>query len=330
MGRRETAGSANANDGLRAHRTLSRRGLVLLVALVAVIGAGGCGEASPLAPAPVVRDTTFHVTVQWVNPPTLLQQSVVEQAVARWERVIAGDLPDLPLTLIAGACAPGMPAFTGTVDDLLLFAVVDAFDGPGGLAGQAGPCVLRAGGRGLPAVAVLRLDAADFGELAARNLAFDLVLHELGHALGLGTLWTHDNGSRGLVQGLRGGDPRYVGARGWQAAEDVGRAGTTGVGVENEGGVGTIDVHWRESLFTNELMTGYLDPLANVLSPLTIAALEDLGYVVHRGAADGWPRLVTATPVRTASSGLHAVEASAPPLAPSWEQLILPHVRAPE
>jgi hypothetical protein len=56
--------------------------------------------------------------------------------------------------------------------------------------------------------------------------------------------------------------------------------------VEDIGGEGTADGHWRESVFGAELMTGFVDPGNNPLSKVTLAALADQGYAVNLGAAD--------------------------------------------
>jgi hypothetical protein len=59
------------------------------------------------------------------------------------------------------------------------------------------------------------------------------------------------------------------------------------VPVENSGGSGTTDGHWRESVLVNELMTGFLNAgQANPLSDVTVASLADLGYSVNLDATD--------------------------------------------
>jgi hypothetical protein len=58
------------------------------------------------------------------------------------------------------------------------------------------------------------------------------------------------------------------------------------VPVANTGGPGTREGHWRESVFGNELMTGFLDGGINPLSRVTVGALEDMGYQVNYDAAD--------------------------------------------
>ncbi len=66
----------------------------------------------------------------------------------------------------------------------------------------------------------------------------------------------------------------------------LGEPAPTVVPVANRGRAGTFGGHWRESVFGNELMTGFLDGGVNPLSRMTIASLEDLGYSVNYDAAD--------------------------------------------
>ena len=56
--------------------------------------------------------------------------------------------------------------------------------------------------------------------------------------------------------------------------------------VENAGGSGSADAHWRETSFGNELMSSVLDLGGNPLSRITIASLSDLGYQVDLNQAD--------------------------------------------
>jgi hypothetical protein len=51
-------------------------------------------------------------------------------------------------------------------------------------------------------------------------------------------------------------------------------------------GSGTINGHWRESIFVNELMTGFLNNGSNPLSAITTGSMGDLGYVVNFAASD--------------------------------------------
>jgi hypothetical protein len=107
----------------------------------------------------------------------------------------------------------------------------------------------------------------------------DLILHEMGHALGFGTSWA----SMGLIDNYDG-DLRFNGANATQAYNDdySDKAGNDalsdlGVPVETDGGSGTAGVHWDDQTFGGELMTGRLN-YTNTLSDMSIAALEDMGY----------------------------------------------------
>ena len=84
-------------------------------------------------------------------------------------------------------------------------------------------------------------------------------------------------------------NPEFTGARTMEAwAEILGEDNPRPVPVENTGGEGTADGHWRDSVFANELMTGFVDTARNPISRLTIASLQDLGYEVDFSAADAF------------------------------------------
>jgi hypothetical protein len=115
----------------------------------------------------------------------------------------------------------------------------------------------------------------------------DVILHEMGHVLGLGTRWQ----AHGLLTGAGGADPFFTGAQARAAFDQVG--GTTytlggKVPVENTGGSGTRDGHWRESVFDDELMTGFITGAVRPLSIVTSASYIDMGYQVNLGASDAF------------------------------------------
>jgi hypothetical protein len=89
----------------------------------------------------------------------------------------------------------------------------------------------------------------------------------------------------------------------------------TGIPLETSGGSGTRDVHWSETTFNNELMTGYLNSgVENPLSRMTAAQFVDLGYPgVNVNGADVYtpPGGGNARPVITSLSD------SPDPVAPS-------------
>jgi hypothetical protein len=56
--------------------------------------------------------------------------------------------------------------------------------------------------------------------------------------------------------------------------------------VENTGGAGTFNSHWRESTFGSELMTGYINSGHLPLSVMTVRSIGDMGYTVNPSGAD--------------------------------------------
>jgi Leishmanolysin len=216
---------------------------------------------------------SFDIEVRFLGGLTGSQREAFAEAAERWEAVILGDLPHV---LVGGE----------TVDDLVILASGDDLDGSGGLLGVGGPTVFRPAGlgdaAGLPVVGEVVLDTADLEE---GGLA-DTAAHEMGHVLGLGTLWA----GRGLVAGGGTDAPLYVGPGG--AAEFgrlLGLDEPVAVPLENTGGTRTREAHWSEAVLGDELMTGVLDAGPKPLSRLTVASLGDLGYEVDLDAGEPYP-----------------------------------------
>lgn len=102
-----------------------------------------------------------------------------------------------------------------------------------------------------------------------------------------------------------GSDPHFTGPRAIEAFDRIGGAGFSGakVPVEDTGGEGVADAHWRESVFDNELMTGFLNAGSNPLSEVSVASLWDMGYEVNLDGSDGFsigpfPAAVAAAAIR--------------------------------
>ncbi|HEU4800399.1 MAG TPA: leishmanolysin-related zinc metalloendopeptidase [Gemmatimonadales bacterium] len=222
----------------------------------------------------------FDIEVIYATPPTAEQQAAVNFAVGRWRAIIQNDLPPWLVNLEAGACDENQPAINRTVDDLLLVVDFSYIDGYNGILGSAGPCVLR-GTSQLPAFGTIAIDEADAATLVSRGELRDVMIHELGHVLGIGTVWIR----KLLLAGATSGDPRYIGSAGISGYRAMGGTDPS-VAVEAGGGAGTALSHWRESTFDSELMTGYIGGTNNPLTRMTARSLTDLGYVVDDATAD--------------------------------------------
>lgn len=226
-------------------------------------------------------------------------------AVARIRAAIVTELPGVQYTAFnANACATGV-TLDETVPGLLIFATIEPIDGPGKVLGSAGPCYVRAG-TNLPSVGRMRFDVADLDNMVTNGSLRDVIMHEMLHVLGIGTIWTAQN----LLVGV-GSAPRFMGALATDACLTEHAGGSTcanGVPVEDCVGIvgcgsGTINSHWKDPTFTNELMTGYINGGINPFSRMTIQSLADLGYGVNPTQGDEYSLLPSASAMLFDASG---------------------------
>jgi hypothetical protein len=249
------------------------------------------GVATPATFTATGVASTFNIEVQYLTQLDSAHRAAFDSAAARWSRVVFGDLPAQNVMFNQGGpsgtpCArPEVPATNRSVDDVLIFAIVQPIDGPFNILGSAGPCILR-GSSNLPAVGIMRFDEEDLDFLHTNNLLRPVILHEMAHVLGFGTLWNF--GIFNLLSGAGQADPFFTGAQARAAFDQNGGAGYAGGGkvpVENTGGPGTRDGHWRETVFDSELMTGFIDG-GTQLSVITAASFADMGYQLNFAGSD--------------------------------------------
>ncbi|MEZ5293915.1 MAG: leishmanolysin-related zinc metalloendopeptidase [Vicinamibacterales bacterium] len=217
--------------------------------------------------------SAYTIEVRFLGGLTESQKQAFKKAADRWSRVIVGDLPSV---VVNGE----------VIDDLLIEAEGVPIDGVGKILGQAGPRRLRpmAAGKAamLPATGLMSFDTADLASMEADGTLVDVITHEMGHVIGIGTIWER----KGLLAGVGTTNPTFIGSNAKKAFGVLRGTGPKPVPVENTGGPGTRDSHWRESVFRNELMSGFISEADNPLSRLTVASLIDLGYEVSLSAAE--------------------------------------------
>lgn len=178
-----------------------------------------------------------------------------------------------------------VPDYNG-IDDIRITLTSTSIDGTGGTWGKGGYDILRSGSY-LPSTGHVTIDSADVPNAIKLGLLDDLLEHEMMHAMGFGTTWN----AMGLVDD-HNGDLRFNGANATHvyntvyaslAAQDP--LHDKGVPIETDGGSGAAGKHWDETTFQKEIMTTTLN-YTNTVSPLTVAALEDMGY--HTTYADAF------------------------------------------
>lgn len=244
--------------------------------------------------------TQYDIEVRFFGPAmTTAQQALFTNAAARIRGVITGDVTSINTgSLDLQDCLNTPMTINETIDDLLVFASVADIDGPGKVLAVAGPCYVRSGGADslTSIIGVMRFDSNDINNVSASVLQ-SVITHEMLHVVGFGAMWLEDGWK--LVTGAGTATPRYTGAQGRQGCIEVGGTVScaTNVPVENDEGPGTADVHWEESAFDTELMTGFIEGggAAMPFSLLTIRSLDDIGYTINAAAFDQYTKPFGAT-----------------------------------
>ena len=200
------------------------------------------------------------------------QKAAFANAEATWESLITSYKPNV---------TPGNRKLTISADD-------PGIDGVGGVLGSAGPTSsFNAGSYLFASTGSMSFDSADVAALEANGTWEAVILHEMGHVIGIGTLW----GSNNLYTN---GTGQYTGATALAAyqQEFVGQQSAAFVPVELGGGGGTANGHWNEGNgggttgikrvsdgkdMNLMLMSGWLNP-GSFISDTTLGSFEDLGY----------------------------------------------------
>ena len=139
------------------------------------------------AKALAATTSPYTIEVRFLGGLNATQQAAFTAAADRWTRIIVGDLPSV---LVDGE----------VIDDVVIRAQGVAIDGPGKILGQAGPTHLRPASAGaaafLTAKGIMSFDTADLAKMEAAGTLNDVITHEMGHVLGIGTLWDR----KGLIK----------------------------------------------------------------------------------------------------------------------------------
>lgn len=243
--------------------------------------------------------TDFDVNVRFFGPaPSEAAEAAFDEAAAHIRATIVGDIPDvnIPATrngagIDISLCGVSGVIVNEVIDDVLIYASIAPIDGTGKILASASVCVIRNQSR-MATVGVMKFDVEDIDALIATGRLSNVVLHEMLHVVGFGTIWTDTRRPGGVLLSGGGTDnPRYTGSFAVSACGMAGGTGACGGGVAVEGlpfTAGTADSHWRESIFDNELMTGFVEGqgVSMPFSAITIQSLADAGYSVNLFAGE--------------------------------------------
>lgn len=234
---------------------------------------------------------SFDMEVLLTDSVTAEVAAAFEDAAGWWMTILADtELPDIPADAISRFGCDNIVSEqpVSRIDDLVVVASVRPIDGRGGVLAGARPCGLREGSM-LPFMGIIQFDADDLEHLGRDDLE-ELILHEMGHVLGIGSIWGMlDLLREPSIGGPPGADTHFAGPLAVAAFDDAGGSDYVGnkVPVENQAGPGSGDVHWRQSVLVTELMTPFAAiGVVDALSAITIQSLADLGYTVNIELAD--------------------------------------------
>ncbi len=237
--------------------------------------------------------SSFNIDVRFFGTPmTDAQKALFLAAAARVRAAITAGRAT-PVHLVAPSAdlakfcnITGQPDFDEQITGVIIYASIQPIDGPRKILAQSGPCsAVQTKTLFFPHLAVMEFDSADLDLLTGQGSLQDVITHEMMHSVGFGTGWI----SVGSVTDTNTTNPRYTGAGGIQGCQEIGATTTCGTSVPVEGlpsERGTRDSHWKESVFINELMTGFLNSGSNPMSVMTIRSMADMGYTVNPSAAD--------------------------------------------
>lgn len=240
-------------------------------------GVKGPNKTEPTPDEPVLTDTYISGDDAVLDSEEF---NIQINFYGEWTDVLKNDFilsADFLSALITNDIAPD------GYNDLTISATLTEIDGSGGILGQAGPTYVWTDSK-LPSQAVMEFDVADASNFENLGLWDDIVLHEMFHTVGFGTVWD----LLGLVDTV-------VDTKGTRNPKDdtlsyiyngdmatYYNGGITPV-IETDGGAGTAGGHWDEETYGNELMTGWIDEV-NYLSDMTYGSLQDMGYSVNYDA----------------------------------------------
>ena len=255
------------------------------VAVTATDPEGASVEASYRVDVRESGPGSFNIDLIFAGDPiNETQAAAFERAADYWMAILADtELPNVsvPETALLGCGEDTAQQRMASADDLVIVANVRQTNRIGLAFG--GVCRIR-NDSGLPYVGRIIVSSEALGNLeqwadaqstSGLELLENLILHEIGHVLGIGTLWGD------FIGGSSSDDPHFTGALAIAAFDEAGGAAYAGgakVPIEPR-----VEAHWREDVFDSDEQAEVMTPTITIgasLSAITIQSLADLGYTV--------------------------------------------------
>ena len=210
----------------------------------------------------------FTISVNFTGGLTSSQQSIFSTAANIWMGLLPSYQPGISIAAL-NINASGV-----------------AFDGVGGILGGAGPDTLTTqGGYTLATTGTMQFDSADLANMESNGTLLPVILHEMAHVMGFGTLWT----ANGVYINNTG---QYTGPAALSTYKvEFSQPSATFIPVELGGSPGTANGHWNEFDGGGSL-TGIISPLGDMqfeimtgwintpyfISQTTVASFVDIGF----------------------------------------------------
>ena len=254
------------------------------------------------------REGPFDIELVFLSSSfTEDQKRMVQYAARRWMSITRKDLPDYTFTQgWSGECGDHSYAIPSgeRIDDLRIYITsYDASYDDDTSAGWASPRVLRATSH-LSVVGCMGFNLNFIND----NSFVETALHEIGHVLGVGSLWDDLGFLQNPSENNPNADTHFNGPLAIAAFNDAGGWDYPGAKVpvyrgESRG----ADSHWRNSVLAGELMMSK-GGSGRALSAITVQSLADLGYSVDVTQADPYtlPSAAAKASAKIAAPSTHA------------------------
>ena len=269
-----------------------------------------CSAAAYVRVVPSGEDP-FNIELVFDGDVPEVHKDAMQLAARRWETIITEGLPDVDFStngfdfLVDDGNV--RTSVNDTVDDLRILVYWNELGGT--VVGRGGPVYVRSGDpAGLPALGQIWIAPSFVARRTevplyrVERLLQDVMLHEIAHVLGFGTLWVE----RDLVREPLG-DTYFSGELAIEAFNVAGGEDYSGnkvplqSGLSGSCGVGT---HWNEDVFLGlgrEFGAELMEPTVeqeHALSAITVQSIADLGYVVDVSKADPYRLPASVSTVR--------------------------------